>query len=118
MNTDDIPKTACVTHNGHYEWLVMPFGLKRAPATFQRAIKTVVDKHHLENVVNYFDDVVVNSATFAEHLERLDAILTALREENVKLKLKKCHFARTKMSIFEHTISKGNTSPEKSNVVG
>ena len=38
MHPDDVQKTAFVTTNGHYEWLVMPLWLKNAPATFERAI--------------------------------------------------------------------------------
>lgn len=68
MDHRDIPKTAFATHNSHYEWQVTPFGLENALATFQRAIKSVVLKHCLKNVVNYFSDVVVHTTTFEDHL--------------------------------------------------
>lgn len=116
MKPEDIHKTAFVTPTGHYEWLVMPFGLKNAPATFQRAMKTIIAKHNLRNVVNYFDDIVVHAPTFEEHLTHLEALLHALKAENVKLKFKKCQFARTSIDYLGHTISNGKTSPKKSNV--
>ena len=116
MNPEDIPKTAFVTPNGHYEWLVMPFGLRNAPATFERAVKSVIRKHNLKNVVNYFDDIVVFSDTFSEHLLHLQALLQALKTENIKLKLKKCHFAQASIEYLGHRVSNGTVSPKRSNI--
>lgn len=116
MHPDDVSKTAFVTHSGHYEWLVMPFGLKNAPATFQRAMKSVIQRHHLKNVVNYFDDIVVHTTTFEEHLGCLDALLAAFSAENVKFKLKKCQFACTTIDYLGHTISHGTMSPKQANI--
>ena len=42
MHPDDIHKTAFVTPDGHYEWLVLPFGLKNAPATFHRIVQNIL----------------------------------------------------------------------------
>ncbi|XP_064472866.1 uncharacterized protein LOC135387695 [Ornithodoros turicata] len=81
-NRHDISKTAFVTPTGHYEWLVMPFGLKNAPATFQRAVKAIIAKHNLRNVVNYFDDIVVHVPTFEAHLTYMMA-----SSEHCKLKM-------------------------------
>lgn len=92
----------------------MPFGLNDESAMFQRAIKMFVQKRHLENVVNYFDDTVVHYVTF---VEQFDILLTALRVENIRLKLRKCHFACINICYLRHTISKGSTSPKKSNIV-
>lgn len=72
----------------------MPFGLKNALATFQCVIKAILDKHKLKGVLNYFDDITVHSSNLEDHLKQLDAVLTALRAENVKLKWKKSHFIK------------------------
>lgn len=105
MKPEDVSKTAFVTHNGHYEWTVMHSGLRNPPATFQRAIKYVLQNHYPKNVVNYFDDIVVHSETFDEHLVHPDNLVTALKIANIKLKLRKCQFARTTMDYLGHTIS-------------
>ena len=57
----DVPKTAFVTHKGLYGYVRMPFGLKNAPATFQRAISHILSGH--ENAIPYMDDVLVFSRT-------------------------------------------------------
>lgn len=116
MHPDDVQKTAFVTANGHYEWLVMPFGLKNAPATFERAMKSIIAKHQLTNVNNYFDDVVVYSETFDDHIRHLEALLKALKTENVRLKRKKCQFARSSIEYLGHKISRGIVTPKQSNV--
>ncbi|XP_015790606.1 conserved oligomeric Golgi complex subunit 2-like [Tetranychus urticae] len=57
VNVNDIHKTAFITQFGHYEWCVMPFGFKNAPAIFQRAIRNILEKYKLINFChNYIDD--------------------------------------------------------------
>lgn len=70
--------------------MVVPFVLRSAPATFQRTVKAVIAEHRLLKVLNYFDVIIIYSRTFAEHLHHLEALLMALRKENIKFKLKKC----------------------------
>src|SRR5699024_2695927 len=77
---EDRYKTAYSTQNGHYEWVRMPFGLKNAPAIFQRALANILAKHGLTKFsVNYIDDVLVFSRSFEEHLEHLRLVFEAMR---------------------------------------
>ena len=72
-------KTAFVTHQGLFEFVVMPFGLKNAPAVFQRLMQRVLmgldpsDGHDFVSV--HLDDVLVFSDTFVSHLEHLALVL-------------------------------------------
>lgn len=116
MLPEDIHKTAFSTHNRHLEWTVMPFGLKNAPATFQRVIRQIIFKYKLRNVENYFDDIIVFSETFDEHLNDLEQVFKACLNENVKLKESKCEFAKPEISYLGHQISHNHVQPNTENI--
>ena len=65
MDPASVAKTAFVTHEGHYEWLVMPFGLKNAPATFQKAIQAILGPILYKGAINYLDDNHIHRNTRA-----------------------------------------------------
>lgn len=71
MAEEDIQKMASVTHDSHYEWLVIPFGLRSAPATFQWVVQTMIQKHQLWNALNYFGNIIIHLETKEQHLGTL-----------------------------------------------
>ena len=96
MREEDKAKTAFrVGDLGFYDCNRMPFGLTNAPATFQRLMEQTI--HNLPNVIVFIDDIVVFSATFEDHLEKLDKVFERLKEAGLKLKPKKCHLFKRKV---------------------
>ena len=94
----------------------MPFGLKNAPACFQRVMKTILRKHQLNHVTNYFDDNIIFSNDFTDHLKHLSSVLTALQKENIKLKISKCSFAKQEISFLGYQIKDNKISPHQDNI--
>ena len=112
---DSIEKTAFITHFGLYEFLVMPFGLCNAPATFQRLMDLVLGNLAWECACVFVDDCCIYSPTWEAHLKDLSAVLQRFREANLSLKLSKCSFGQEDVRYLGLRISaQGHgTDPEK-----
>lgn len=113
---EDQEKTAFITYNGLYEFNTMPFGLTSAPATFQRLMDLILAGLQWHSCLVYLDDVLVFGRTYEEHLERLEKVLIKLQEAGLKLRMKKCHFAKRSISYLGHVISKTGIVPDPSKV--
>ena len=115
MAPSDVAKTAFVTPWGLYEWLVMPFGLCNAPATFQRLMQDVL--HGLDGFVGiYIDDVVIFSRTPEEHLRHVAAVLERLEQANLHLKFKKCRFGQSQIKYLGHIVDARGLSVDRAKV--
>ncbi|CAA0836889.1 Uncharacterized mitochondrial protein AtMg00860, partial [Striga hermonthica] len=101
---EDVPKTAFRTHQGHYEYLVMPFGLCNAPSTFQFAMNSIFKRYLRKFVLVFFDDILVYSKTWADHLEHLRVVLGILEANSFYIKPSKCSFAQEVVEYLGHFI--------------
>ncbi|WVZ95681.1 LOW QUALITY PROTEIN: hypothetical protein U9M48_041415 [Paspalum notatum var. saurae] len=105
MHPDDVEKTAFRTHEGLYEFLVMPFGLSNAPATFQALMNTILRRYLRRFVLVFFDDILIFSTTWSEHLLHVRIVLQALQDNGLVLKRSKCSFGQTSVAYLGHVIS-------------
>ena len=89
-----------------YEFCGMPFGLKNAPAIFQRAMESVfIDEDTQDFITVYMDDICIFSRSIQEHMNHLRIVLTKCRDANVKLNRKKCVFGKNELDFLGHRIS-------------
>ena len=112
----DKAKTAFCTPFGLFEFNRMPFGLCNAPSTFQRLMERIFGDQSFQSLLLYLDDIVIFSSSFDQHLQRLDMVLTRLKEHNLKLKLQKCHFFQPEVKYLGHVISASGVATDPSKI--
>jgi len=116
VSVKDREKTAFTTPFGTYEFLVMPFGLINAPATFQRVMDRVFQEVTWKFVLVYIDDIIIYSKTYEEHLEHLKNVFTLLGNAGLKINLEKCDFFKRKLSFLGHVITINGIAPDPSKI--
>ena len=109
VHPDDIPKTAIITPFGLWEFMRMPFGLKNAGSTFQRAMDDM--GNDLDFVFTYLDDMCVASPDQESHLRHLEILFERLRRHGFVLNLEKCEFGKSSVQFLGHDLSSKGVSP-------
>ena len=107
---EDRDKTTFTSYLGTFRYTRMPFGLRHAPSTFQRALDIILSKVRWQSCLIYFDEFLVFSRSIDEHLRHVDEILTLLRRAGITLKLTKCSFFQPKVGYLVHVITPGKLS--------
>ena len=98
--------TAFSTNRGHWQYKRMPFGLKNAPAAFQRAMQTILQEFSRNKVIIYLDDILIISKDFEEHVYLVNKVLTTLRAHGIKINLEKCAWFKEQVEFLGHLVSK------------
>ncbi|XP_052725916.1 uncharacterized protein LOC128194373 [Vigna angularis] len=112
----DIQKTAFRSRYGHYEYVVMSFGVTNAPAVFMDYINRIFRPYLDKFVVVFIDDILIYSKSCEEHEEHLRLVLGVLREKELYAKLSKCEFWMKEVQFLGHVVSAGGISVDPAKV--
>ena len=94
----------------------MPQCMSGNALTFQRAMDILLANLQYESVIVYLDDLIVFEKDYDQHLSRLEEVLKRLKDTNLRLSLKKCHFLKSQVQYFGHTITQSEIKPDPSKV--
>ena len=106
-------KSAFITPRGLFEYTVMPFGMKTAPATFQRMMTNKVLAGTKCKADAYIDDVEVDSSNFNEHVKALQETLQRLRDNRLNARPSKCKIAMPTVRLLGHIVGHGTIRPRQ-----
>ena len=101
-----MPKTAFRTRYGHYEFLVMSFGLTNAPGAFMSLMNGVFKPFLDSFVIVFIDDILVYSKSKEEHADHLRILLGVLGKQKLYAKFSKCEFWLESVAFLGHVVSK------------
>ncbi|KAL4020916.1 hypothetical protein IC575_019704 [Cucumis melo] len=112
----DVPKTAFRSRYGHYEFIVMSFGLTNAPAVFMDLMNRVFREFLDTFVIVFIDDILIYCKTEAEHEEHLRMVLQTLRDNKLYANFSKCEFWLKQVSFLGHVVSKAGVSVDPAKI--
>lgn len=115
IKEEDREKTAFSINHAKFQFKRIPFGLKNAPAIFQRCVNDILHEYIGKFAYVYIDDVLIFSNTPEEHLEHVSTIFQALHGANMKISDEKSHFFKKEIEFLGHIIkhNKISVDPEK-----
>lgn len=117
VRSEDVAKTAFRTHEGHYEFLVMPFGLMNGPATFQALMNSVFRPLLRKSVLVFFDDILIYSPpTKEQHVEDVGRVLKILHQHKLFANGNICELGQSTLNYLGHVISDQGVAMDKEKV--
>jgi hypothetical protein len=112
MCPEDEYKMAFKTHQGHYQFQVMPFGLCNVPATFQCVMNSILKPCLRRSILVFMDDILMYNTSILDHIEHLRVVFQLLREANLFVKRIKCTFACDTLEYLGHIVSATSVSTD------
>lgn len=112
MHPDHKERTAFSTERGYFEFQRVPFGLKGAPARFQRLMNTVLTGLNGLKTFVYLDDIIIYARNIPDHSKKLQEVFERLRQFNLKLQPTKCEFMRKEVNYLGHIITDQEVHPD------
>lgn len=109
-------KTAFQSHNGHYEFKVMAFGLTGAPATFQHAMNDSLAPVLRKYALVFFDDILIYINSYDDHLRHLAHVLEILKRDQWQVRRTKCAFAQECIAYLGHVISGDGVATDETKI--
>ena len=116
MHPDSIQKTAFRTRYGHFEFLVLPFGLTNAPATFMHLMHQIFREQLDKFIVIFLDDILVYSQTLQDHIDHVRRTLQVLRDHQLYAKASKCAFFKHEVEYLGHVVTAAGIHPDPGKV--
>ena len=105
MKEEDIPKITFKTHEVHYEFLVIPFGVTNAPSTFQGLMNSIFKPFLKKFVLVFFDDILIYRKSWEEHVQHVDKMLQLKKEKQLYVKPSKYLFGVKEVEYLGHIVS-------------
>ena len=116
LDDESIERSAFVTSEGLYEYLVCPQGLNNSPATFQRLMNTIFRELIGRCILVYLDDIIVYTSTFEEHIDALSQVFQLLEKANIKAHLRKTEIGLKEVLYLGHIITEHGVKPDMAKI--
>ncbi|XP_076862436.1 uncharacterized protein LOC143514750 [Brachyhypopomus gauderio] len=112
LHEDNRKYSAFTTPMGLYEYCRLPQGLCNSPGSFMRMMTAIFGDQNFLSLLCYLDDVLVFAPDEETALGRLETVFSRLREHNLKLAPRKCHFLRSSVKFLGHIIDERGVSTD------
>ncbi|KAL9272508.1 Retrovirus-related Pol polyprotein from transposon 17.6-like protein [Drosera capensis] len=116
VHPTDVEKTAFRTHNGHYEFLIMPFGLSNTPSTFPALMNDIFRPYLQGFILICFYDILIYNSTWETYLQHLQFVFFILANQQHYVKKEKCCFGTIEIRYLRHIIREGEVRMEPSKI--
>ena len=116
IRSGDDWKTAFITARGHYEHLVMPYGLTNAPAVFQSFMNEVFQDMINQFLIVYIDDILIYSPSLAEHVQHVQQVLQWLQDHHLCVKAENNAFHFTTVTFLGLVLTPGGVNMDEGKV--